>query len=97
MLDSLIHKVAMSLNIGMVFCIINMTGCVVESFGSGFGVASPSVSLILVFSDKNSVDIMLNRKLVRTLFASLNCNRKNHFECYGLLFANSNHISSELS
>lgn len=82
MLDSLIHKVAMSLNIGMVFCIISMTGCVVESFGSGFGMASPS-SLILVFSDKNSVDIMLNRKFVRTLFASLNCNKKNHFECHG--------------
>lgn len=70
-LISLIHNVAMSLKIGIVLCIINKTGCVVDSFTSTFIGASSSF-FTLVLSEENNVEIIFKRKFVRTLFASLN-------------------------
>lgn len=62
----------MSLNIGIVFCIMSKTGWVLDSLASTAG-ASSSPFLTLVLSDENNVEIIFKRKFVRTLFGSFNC------------------------
>lgn len=56
----------------MVFCIMSKTGCGVDSFGCALSAPSSSELFTLVFNDENNVEIIFNRKLVRTLFESLN-------------------------
>lgn len=56
-LDSLIQSVAISLNIGIVFCITNKTGCIpLSTNGCGSPLSCVSSS-VFVFNDENSVEI----------------------------------------